>query len=97
MSFNILFKFEIDNGMNDMVIWQWLIGMKLLEPLIKWGENLLKRMVWLYVNVWPWLITLKVLYWWKVLLRGESWCLILINENSLEKVKHDYKSLFDYD
>jgi hypothetical protein len=32
-------KFEIDNERNDMVIFQWLIIMKLLEPLIKWDET----------------------------------------------------------
>jgi hypothetical protein len=39
MSFSILFEFEIDNEMNDIVICQWLIRMELLEPLIEWGKN----------------------------------------------------------
>ena len=39
MSFSILFNFEIDNERNNKVICQWLIRIKLLEPLIKWGEN----------------------------------------------------------
>jgi hypothetical protein len=32
-------KFEIDNERNDMVIFQWLIIMELLEPLIEWDET----------------------------------------------------------
>jgi hypothetical protein len=39
MSFSILFKFEIDNGRNCMVVCKWQIKMKLLELLIKWGKN----------------------------------------------------------
>jgi hypothetical protein len=37
MSFSILFKFEIGNERNAMVI--GLIRMELLEPLIEYDEN----------------------------------------------------------
>jgi hypothetical protein len=33
---------------------------------MRW-KFLLERVVWLYANIWPWLITLKVFYWWKVI------------------------------
>jgi len=76
MSFSILFKFEIDNERNDMIICQWLIRLEHLEPLIEWVE--VEKAAWLYSNIWLWLTTLKVFYWWKLLLRGDALLYVIV-------------------